>query len=115
MQHLAWETMKKEIMNDKLSRRVVHGEKITLAQLHFAKDCTVPVHHHENEQITIIVQGLVKFNLGGKEVLARAGDVVVIPPNLPHKVEVLEDSVAYDIFSPIRSDWIAGADSYLRK
>jgi quercetin dioxygenase-like cupin family protein len=115
MQHMAWDSVKKEIMNDKLWRRVLHGEKITMAQLGLSKDCAVPLHHHENEQISVILQGLLKFNLGGQELLARGGDVVVIPPNVPHSVLALEDSIAMDVFSPIRQDWLAGTDNYLRK
>jgi quercetin dioxygenase-like cupin family protein len=115
MQHLPWESVKREALNDKLWRRVVHGEKITLARLELAQGCTVPAHQHENEQITMVHAGVLKFNLGGEEVVARAGEVLVIPPNVPHNVTALEDSVAFDVFSPIRSDWIQGKDSYLRK
>jgi quercetin dioxygenase-like cupin family protein len=115
MQHLPWERVKREALNDKLSRRVVHGEKITLARLELAQGCTVPAHQHENEQITMVHAGVLKFSLGGQEVVARAGEVLVIPPNVPHNVTALEDSVAFDVFSPIRSDWIQGKDSYLRK
>ena len=115
MPTLAWEKVKKEIMNEKLSRRVVHGEKITVAQLELAKDCTVPVHHHENEQISVVLQGWLKFNLDGREILVHGGEVLVIPSNIPHNVVALEDSIVVDVFSPIRQDWLTGDDSYLRK
>jgi quercetin dioxygenase-like cupin family protein len=115
MAALAWESIKKEVMNEKLSRRVVHGEKITVAQLELSKDCSVPVHHHENEQISVVLEGALKFYLDGKEILARGGEVVVIPPNVPHNVVALEDSIVIDMFSPIRQDWLTGNDAYLRK
>jgi len=112
---LPWESVKKEIMNEKLTRRVVHGEKITVAQLDLSKDCSVPEHHHENEQICVVLQGALKFNLDGQDVVKRGGEVLVIPSNVPHNVVALEDSIVIDIFSPIRQDWLSGNDNYLRK
>ncbi len=115
MQHLAWETIKKEVVNDKLWRKLVSGEKVMVAQLSLAKGCAVPTHQHESEQISCIVQGAMKFELEGRELTLRAGEVLVIPSNVPHSAVALEDSQAFDIFSPIRQDWLNGTDSYLRK
>ena len=115
MQHLAWETVRKEQLNDKFWRKVVNGEKITAAQLGLIKGALVPLHHHESEQVSIIVQGAVKFEVEGKEVTVRTGEVLVIPSNLPHNALALEDSSVIEIFSPIRHDWMTGTDSYLRK
>ena len=115
MQHLAWETIKKEVVNDKLWRKLVSGEKVMVAQLSLAKGCAVPTHQHESEQISCIVQGALKFELEGRELTLRAGEVLVIPSNVPHSAVALEDSQAFDIFSPIRQDWLNGTDSYLRK
>jgi quercetin dioxygenase-like cupin family protein len=44
-----------------------------------------------------------------------AGQILVIPSNMPHQAEVLEDTIDLDIFDPPRADWIAGTDAYLRK
>ncbi len=115
MQHLAWETVKKEQLNDKFWRKVVNGEKITAAQLGFLKGAIVPLHHHESEQVSIVVQGAVKFEVEGKAVTVRGGEVLVIPSNLPHNALALEDSSIIEIFSPIRHDWMTGTDNYLRK
>jgi quercetin dioxygenase-like cupin family protein len=115
MQHQAWETVKKEVLNEKLWRKVISGEKVMVAQLSLAKGCVVPVHRHESEQISCIVQGAMKFALEGRELTVHAGDVLVIPSNVPHSAEALEDSLALDVFSPIRQDWLSGTDSYLRK
>jgi len=115
MQHLAWETVRKEQLNDKFWRKVVNGEKITAAQLGLSKGALVPLHHHESEQVSIIVQGAVRFEVEGKEVTVRAGEVLVIPSNLPHNALALEDSSVIEIFSPIRHDWMTGTDNYLRK
>ena len=115
MQHLAWETVKKEQMNDKFWRKVINGEKITAAQLGLSQGATVPLHHHENEQVSIVVTGAVKFEVEGKDITVRGGEVLVIPPNLAHNALALEDSSVIEIFSPIRLDWMTGTDNYLRK
>jgi unsaturated pyranuronate lyase len=115
MELFSWDTVKKEVMNDKLARKVISGEKITIAQIFLAKDGVVPLHHHENEQISSIVTGAMRFEIEGKEIVLRAGDVLSIPPNVPHRVTALEDTQALDVFSPIRIDWLTGKDDYLRR
>ena len=115
MELFSWETVKKEVLNDKLARKVISGEKITVAQIFLAKEGVVPLHHHENEQISTIVTGALKFEIEGKEIVLRAGDVLSIPPNVPHRVVALEDSQALDVFSPVRTDWLTGKDDYLRR
>ncbi|MGA2071934.1 MAG: cupin domain-containing protein [Terriglobia bacterium] len=115
MELFSWEAVKKEVLNDKLARKVISGEKITIAQIFLAKDGVVPLHHHENEQISSGVTGAMRFEIEGKEIVLRAGDVLVIPPNIPHRVVALEDSKALDVFSPIRVDWLTGNDDYLRR
>ncbi len=115
MQHLAWQSIKKEAMNDKLWRKVVSGEKAMVAQLGLSKDCMVPLHHHESEQISVVLQGAMKFELDGRELIVRGGEVLVIPSNLPHSALAIEDSTVIEVFSPIRHDWLNGTDNYLRR
>lgn len=115
MQHLAWANVRKEVLNDKLWRKLVNGEKVMVARLWLFKDCVVPVHQHESEQISLVFEGALKFELEGREVVLRAGEVLVIPSGAPHKAVALEDTVGIDVFSPIRHDWLDGTDSYLRK
>jgi quercetin dioxygenase-like cupin family protein len=115
MQHLAWQSVKKEALNDKLWRKVVSGEKAMVAQFGLSKGCVVPLHHHESEQISVVLQGAMKFDLEGREVIVRGGEVLVIPSNLPHSALAIEDSTVIEVFSPIRQDWLNGTDRYLRK
>ena len=115
MQHLVWQSVRKEVLNDKLSRKLVTGVKAMVAQLSLARGCVVPTHQHESEQISMIMEGALKFELEGREVIVQAGEVLVIPSQLPHSALALEDTLAYDIFSPIRQDWLNGTDTYLRK
>ena len=109
--------VKEEKLNPLLSRKIIAGEKVMLAWLHLAKGCVVPLHNHVHEQISYIVRGALKFTFPNekREIAARAGDVVVIPSNLAHSAEALEDTVDIDCFTPLREDWLSGKDSYLRK
>jgi quercetin dioxygenase-like cupin family protein len=115
MQLFSWESVRKEVMNEKLWRKVICGEKATVAQIFLAKDCVVPVHQHESEQFSYVVEGALKFQLDGMEIIVRAGDVLLIPSGVPHQATALEDTLDIDIFSPIREDWMTGKDDYLRK
>lgn len=115
MQVYEWERVQKEQMNPLLVRQVIHGGNITVARLQLRKGCSVGEHHHHNEQISMIEKGALRFVLNGEERIVKAGGVLRIPPNAPHSAEALEDSVAIDLFSPIREDWIRGDDAYLRK
>jgi len=85
-----------------------------LARLVLKKSAHVPLHNHMNEQISHVVEGALEFLLEGESVTVRAGEVLCIPPHVPHEVIALEDSVALDIFNPPRQDWIDGDDAYLR-
>lgn len=115
MKHYAWETVKKEVLNEKLWRKVIAGEKAMVAQIYLAKGAVVPLHHHESEQISYIIEGALKFELEGKEVVVRKGEVLYIESNVPHSAIALEDTFDLDIFSPLRIDWLTGKDDYLRR
>lgn len=115
MQLFAWDSVRKEQMNSSIWRKVVNGEKMTMAQISIAKGGVVPVHQHENEQMTYVIEGAVKFDIAGQEVIVRKGEILHIPSNVPHAVVALEDTVNLEIFAPVRQDWITGQDHYLRK
>ena len=115
MEYLNWEAVPEEKMSDVISRKVISGEKVMIAQVFLKKDAVVPEHHHESEQITYILEGALKFELEGQEVVVRKGEVLHIPSNVPHRAVALEDTLDLDIFSPIRVDWLTKDDSYLRR
>jgi quercetin dioxygenase-like cupin family protein len=110
-----WTQVKREQLNPLLARQMIHGEKLTIARIHLAKGCIVPEHAHDNEQVSVLERGKLRFRVAGEEVLLEAGDVLHIPSGAPHDVEALEDSLATDIFSPAREDWRSGDDAYLRR
>jgi len=115
MPHYQWDGIHKEKLNPFLERQVIHADHLTVARMYLRKGCLVAEHSHHNEQISMVEQGSAKFVLAGAERVLKAGDAVLIPPNVPHYVEAIEDCVALDVFSPRREDWIRGDDAYLRK
>ena len=115
VQHVRLADMPMEHLNPLLDRQFVAGDKSMLARLRLRKGCIVPLHSHENEQITYILEGALKFSLQGKDIVVRAGEILVIPSNVPHSAEAIEDTVDLDVFCPPRADWISGTDAYLRK
>lgn len=114
MQTYNWGSIEKERMNPFLVRQVIHGDHMTIARLELAKGASVGEHSHVNEQIAMVQSGRILFNLAGVESTLGAGDTIRIPPNVPHFVEVIEDCIVFDLFSPRREDWIRGDDAYLR-
>jgi quercetin dioxygenase-like cupin family protein len=110
-----WNSVPLEELNPRVRRQVIHTANLTIARIVLRKDAVVPEHSHAAEQVSMVERGTLKFILGGREVIARAGEMVHIPVDAPHSVEALEDSVAVDLFAPRREDWIRGDDAYLRR
>ena len=113
-----WNDMPKENLNESLARRLITGDRMMLAHVYLKKGAIVPRHSHENEQLTYILEGALRFWIGDDEsetVDVRAGEVLHIPSNVPHKAEALEDTLDVDIFSPPRQDWLEKTDDYLRQ
>jgi quercetin dioxygenase-like cupin family protein len=113
-----WEDMPRERVSDQLGRRLITADRMMLAHVYLEKGCIVPKHSHENEQLTYILDGALKFWIGedeSEELIVRAGEVLVIPSHVPHKAEALEDTLDVDIFSPPREDWLNKTDDYLRQ
>ena len=114
LRHIPWNSVEVESLNPLLGRHFVVGQNIMLARVLLKKGCIVPEHSHPNEQLTFIAEGALKFWIDGKEIVVNAGEVLIIPPNMPHKAEALEDTVDFDVFNPPRADWMSGTDAYLR-
>ena len=114
LRHVPWNSVEVESLNPLLGRHFVVGQNIMLARVLLKKGCVVPEHSHPNEQLTFIAEGALKFWIDGKEIVVNAGEVLTIPPNMPHKAEALEDTVDFDVFNPPRADWMSGTDQYLR-
>jgi quercetin dioxygenase-like cupin family protein len=116
--HYRWEELPAEKLKDGLTRRLIASDRMMIAHVYFKKGINVPRHSHENEQITYILEGALQFHLGAdgeRELIVRAGEVLVIPSYLPHSAVALEDTLDVDVFNPPRQDWLAGTDAYLRR
>ena len=110
-----WAEVPDEKLNERVSRQVLHTASMTMARITLLKGAIVPVHHHVSEQILTLNSGRLVCRMAGEEIVLGPGETLEIPPNLPHSVEALEDSIALDVFAPRREDWIRGDDAYLRR
>jgi quercetin dioxygenase-like cupin family protein len=117
VRHYKWDAIPAEPLKKGLSRKLITGERMMIAHVYFESGEEVPRHSHDNEQLTYILSGALRFWFGAndeQEVTVRAGEVVVIPSNVPHRAVALEKTLDVDVFAPPRQDWLAGTDAYLR-
>jgi quercetin dioxygenase-like cupin family protein len=115
--HYRWDDLPREELNPEIGRRLITGDAMMIAHVYLKKGAVVPMHSHHNEQLTYILEGVLRFRLGADEsqqVDVAAGEVLHIPAHLPHTAVALEDTLDVDIFSPPREDWLDGSDAYLR-
>ena len=115
--HYRWDELPVEPLRGSITRRLITGERMMIAHVYLKKNDDVPMHSHENEQITYVLEGALHFWLGAngeREITVRSGEVLVIPSNLPHRALALEDTLDVDVFNPPRQDWLEGTDAYLR-
>ena len=113
-----WDDISRERVTDEIHRKLITGSRIMLAHVFLNKGSIVPMHSHENEQMTYLLGGALKFWIGTEDavpIVVREGEVLHIPPNVPHKAEALEDTFDVDIFSPPRQDWLDGTDTYFHR
>ena len=101
-----WDEIELDKVTEMISRKVVTGEREMLAQIYLKKGALVPMHSHESEQMTYVLQGALKFLIAGEEITVREGEVLHIPPGVEHQAEALEDTFELDVFSPVRRAWL---------
>lgn len=118
MQKINWKDIPVEQVNTKMKRQFIHGEKIMVAKMEFEDGFKVPWHSHENEQVTEVFEGTLRFWFDDKEdehLDLTSGELIVIPAHRRHKALMVGRVVETDTFAPPRQDWIDGSDAYLRK
>jgi unsaturated pyranuronate lyase len=101
-----WDEIALEKVTELLSRKIVSGEREMIVQVYVKRGCLVPMHAHESEQMTYVLQGALKYHVAGEEIIVREGEVLHIPSGVEHQAEALEDTFELDIFSPVRRDWV---------
>jgi quercetin dioxygenase-like cupin family protein len=100
-----WDEIALEKITEMISRKVVPGRRLTMAQVYLKRGALVPMHRHESEQMTYVLQGALRLRVGDEELTVREGEVVHIPSHVPHQAEALDDTLELDLFSPPRDDW----------
>jgi quercetin dioxygenase-like cupin family protein len=109
-----WEDVPEEQLSATFSRKLITGGRMMFVHVRMKKGGVVPAHQHENEQLSYVLSGALKFDVGGREVIVREGEVLVVPSNVVHGATALEDTLALDAFSPPRQDFLDKTDYYLR-
>ena len=113
--HTRWNDIEIEHLSSLIGRQLIVGTNVMVARILLKKGARVPLHSHHNEQVSYVLDGVMKFFLDNREVIVSAGEVLCIPPHMPHEAIALEDTVDLDIFNPPRQDWIDKDDAYLRQ
>jgi quercetin dioxygenase-like cupin family protein len=113
--HTKWNDIEVESLSSTIGRQLIVGTNLMVARVLLKKGARVPLHSHHNEQVTYILEGALHFSIDNKELTVSAGEVLCIPPHMPHEAIALEDTVDLDIFTPPRQDWIDKDDAYLRE
>jgi quercetin dioxygenase-like cupin family protein len=101
-----WDEIALEKVTEMVSRKVVTGAREMMAQIYLKRGALVPMHAHDSEQMTYVLQGALKFVIDGEETIVREGEVLHIPAGVAHQSEALDDTFELDVFSPIRHDWV---------
>jgi quercetin dioxygenase-like cupin family protein len=117
VQIIQWDEVELETVNPHMQRRIVTGDRLTVARIYFKDGFLVPMHSHEQEQVTQVISGAMRFTIGedrGETVDLGPGDVIVIPSNVPHEALCIGDVEEMDTWSPRRDDWLNKTDDYLR-
>ena len=103
-----WSRIKKENPAPGIQRQMVVGEKVMMVRFTFEPFLVTPEHTHPHEQMTLVIQGKVKFFIEGEVKIVSPGDVLHFPPHNRHGATMLDEEVVLiDIFSPIREDFLA--------
>ena len=100
IQRHRWSDVPVESITPAIERKFITADRMTLAHFQLKAGGVVPQHAHENEQLSYVVSGALKFTVDGQSIVASGGDVVQIPSGLAHAVDVLEDSFVIDVFAP---------------
>ena len=110
-----WDEIALDKVTEMISRKIVTGEREMVAQIYLKRGALVPMHKHESEQMTYILQGALKFLIDGEDIIVREGEVLHIPPGVEHQAEALEDTFELDVFSPVRQAWLEPSDEFTRR
>ncbi len=87
-------------------KTIAYGEKTLMTEFRLKENSTLPSHSHHHEQTGYLVSGHIKLIIGGEVYDTLPGDSWCIPPGIDHGAEIIEDSIAVEVFSPVREDYL---------
>lgn len=105
-----WDEIALEKVTEMISRKIVFGDALLLAHVYLKRGALVPIHQHDSEQVTYVLQGALRVHLDDEEITVREGEVLRIPGGVPHQAEALDDTLELDVFSPPRKEWLTADD-----
>jgi quercetin dioxygenase-like cupin family protein len=105
-----WDEIALDKMTEMISRKIISGDRLMLSHVYLKRGALVPLHAHESEQMTYVLQGALRLSIAGEEVVVREGEVIHIPGAVPHQAEALEDTLELDVFSPPREEWVRATE-----
>jgi len=107
-QHVNWSTIPIEHPSEGIQRQLVVGDNLMICRFRFAPNLVTAEHSHPHEQMSIVVQGRVRFFVEGQERIASPGDVLHFPSSCWHGATMMDEEVVLiDVFTPIREDFLA--------
>jgi quercetin dioxygenase-like cupin family protein len=101
-----WDEIALEKITEMISRKIIPGDRVMLAHVYLKRGALVPMHRHESEQMTYVLQGALRARVGDNEFTVREGEVLHIPSGTPHQAEALDDTLELDVFCPGRQEWL---------
>lgn len=90
-------------------KTLVHGDKTLMVEFRLQKGAALPLHSHPHEQTGYLVKGQIRLTIGADVHEVLPGDGWCIPGDVLHCAEIVEDSVAIEVFSPVREDYLSPA------
>jgi quercetin dioxygenase-like cupin family protein len=106
-QHVNWSEIQIEHPAEGIARQMVVGDNLMMCRFRFAPHLVTPEHSHPHEQMSVVVQGRVRFFVEGQERIASPGDVLHFPSGCRHGATMMDEEVILiDIFTPIREDFL---------
>jgi len=87
-------------------KTLVHGANTLMAEFRLARGAALPAHHHPHEQTGYLVSGHIDLTIDDKTFAVKPGDSWCIPGGVRHSAAAREDSVAVEVFAPVREDYL---------
>ena len=94
-----WDELPLDKVTEMVARKAIVGARQTLVQSYLKAGAIVPLHRHQDEQMIYVLQGALKMLVGGEPATVREGEVLLVPPGVPHQAEALDDTFVMTVGS----------------